>query len=297
MKLALVYAVNNQRRELSLSILPMLSVVLLLIALLVAFLIFGLVQYRQLAHTNQQLLLQLQAPKPHSAAPPMTQLGQIALQQQLGGALEELMQQHRQLQLLSQEVGIKLPESHFDRVISMEPDFSKTISQQLEMLKNQFNLAQNQYAMVELAAKRHHLRDISFISGWPAWESGVWLSSPFGKRRDPFTGRYRYHEGVDIAGTEGVKIHSVAAGVVSWAGKRFGFGNMVEIEHGNGMVTRYAHTQKVLVQVGDVVTKGETIALMGSTGRSTGPHVHFEVLHNGQHLNPLQYMERRVKKS
>ena len=125
-------------------------------------------------------------------------------------------------------------------------------------------------------------------SGRPILEG--WLSSGFGKRADPFTGKQEYHKGVDFAGKEGSDVISVGDGVVTWSGKRSGYGNLVEINHGNGYVTRYGHNKESLVTVGDTVRKGEEIALMGSTGRSTGPHVHFEVLRNGKPVNPSRYM-------
>ncbi len=119
---------------------------------------------------------------------------------------------------------------------------------------------------------------------------GGWMSSPFGKRTDPFTGKHAYHEGVDFAGKRGSEIVSVAGGVVTWSGKRYGYGNLVEINHGNGYVTRYGHNQANLVSVGDTVKQGQEIALMGSSGRSTGPHVHFEVLKNGKPVDPERYV-------
>jgi murein DD-endopeptidase MepM/ murein hydrolase activator NlpD len=126
-------------------------------------------------------------------------------------------------------------------------------------------------------------------SGWPV--SGGFISSLFGYRADPFTGRGAFHEGIDFAGAEGSPVMAVAAGVVSYAGERSGYGNLVEVNHGNGYVTRYGHNSEVLVKVGDTVRKGQRLALMGSTGRSTGPHVHFEVLLNGDAVNPAQYVE------
>jgi murein DD-endopeptidase MepM/ murein hydrolase activator NlpD len=125
-------------------------------------------------------------------------------------------------------------------------------------------------------------------SGRPVTEG--WLSSGFGKRADPFTGKQEYHDGVDFAGKEGADVMSVGDGVVTWSGKRSGYGNLVEINHGNGYVTRYGHNKEQLVDVGDTVKKGQMIALMGSTGRSTGPHVHFEVLRNGKPVNPSRYI-------
>ncbi len=117
-----------------------------------------------------------------------------------------------------------------------------------------------------------------------------WMSSGFGARTDPFSGSREYHRGLDFAGREGTEIHAVAAGVVTWSGDRYTFGNMVEINHGNGYITRYAHNKKNLVKVGDVVERGQVIALMGSTGRSTAPHVHFEVIKNGRTVDPLRYI-------
>lgn len=117
-----------------------------------------------------------------------------------------------------------------------------------------------------------------------------WVSSYFGERTDPFTGRRAVHRGVDIAGREGSDILAVAAGVVTYAGKRYGYGNMVEISHGNGYITRYAHNRENLVKAGDVVEREQPIALLGSSGRSTGPHVHFEVLKNGREVDPINYI-------
>jgi murein DD-endopeptidase MepM/ murein hydrolase activator NlpD len=116
-----------------------------------------------------------------------------------------------------------------------------------------------------------------------------WLSSRYGKRNDPFTGKQDFHHGLDFAGKKGSEVVAVGDGVVNWAGERSGYGYLVEVNHGNGYVTRYGHNQKNLVKAGDTVKKGQQIALMGSTGRSTGPHVHFEVLRNGKTVNPARY--------
>jgi len=118
-----------------------------------------------------------------------------------------------------------------------------------------------------------------------------YISSYFGGRPDPFDGHESVHKGVDFAGTEGQQVLAVAAGVVTRAEAASGYGNLVEINHGNGFVTRYGHNQSLLVAVGDTVVRGQPVALMGSTGRSTGPHVHFEVLRNGTHINPLSFVD------
>jgi len=118
-----------------------------------------------------------------------------------------------------------------------------------------------------------------------------YISSYFGGRQDPFDGHEAWHRGVDFAGAMGEQVMSVAAGVVTRAEPASGYGNLIEINHGNGYVTRYGHNQRLLVAVGDTVVRGQPVALMGSTGRSTGPHVHFEVLRNGRQVNPLSFVE------
>jgi len=123
--------------------------------------------------------------------------------------------------------------------------------------------------------------------------AGGFISSYFGEREDPFSGEEAYHKGVDFAGTAGANVMAVAAGVVTWAGNRTGYGNLVEINHGDGYITRYAHNQRTLVSVGQTVKRGDPIALMGSTGRSTGPHVHFEVVRNGRQVDPLSFIGRK----
>ncbi len=117
-----------------------------------------------------------------------------------------------------------------------------------------------------------------------------WVSSLFGKRTDPMTGKMEFHDGIDYAGKSGSPILAVASGIVTWSGVRYGYGNMVEINHGNGYQTRYAHNKKNLVVVGQKVDKGQVVGLMGSSGRSTGTHVHFEVVNNGKAVNPKKYI-------
>jgi murein DD-endopeptidase MepM/ murein hydrolase activator NlpD len=135
------------------------------------------------------------------------------------------------------------------------------------------------------------LSDRAYPRGRPV-KSG-WLSSYFGKRSDPVSGKASWHKGVDFAGKRGDPVIAVSDGVVSYSGDRYGYGNLVEVRHGNGYVTRYGHNQENLVAVGDRVGQGQTIALIGSTGRSTGPHVHFEVHRNGQVVDPAKYIRSR----
>jgi murein DD-endopeptidase MepM/ murein hydrolase activator NlpD len=134
----------------------------------------------------------------------------------------------------------------------------------------------------------HHIEEQSELKGRPT-NSG-WLSSYYGVRKDPFNGLPAMHKGLDFAGKDGDAVVSTGAGLVTWAGERYGYGNLVEVNHGDGLTTRYGHNKLLNVKIGDVVTKGQTIALMGSTGRSTGPHVHYEVLRHGQQQDPLPYV-------
>ena len=117
-----------------------------------------------------------------------------------------------------------------------------------------------------------------------------WMSSGFGKRTDPFRGSKSFHRGLDFAGKRGSDVVAVASGIVTRAKKVAGYGNVVEIKHADGYSTLYGHNKENLVKEGEMVSKGQTIALLGSTGRSSGPHVHFEVHHNGKIVDPLRYV-------
>jgi murein DD-endopeptidase MepM/ murein hydrolase activator NlpD len=119
-----------------------------------------------------------------------------------------------------------------------------------------------------------------------------YISSYFGERMDPFNGEDAFHKGVDFASDRGADVLAVASGIVTWAGPREGYGNLVELNHGNGYVTRYAHAARTLVTVGDEVERGQAVAVVGSSGRSTGPHVHFEVLKDGRQIDPMAFVGR-----
>jgi murein DD-endopeptidase MepM/ murein hydrolase activator NlpD len=116
-------------------------------------------------------------------------------------------------------------------------------------------------------------------------------ASSFGRRVDPFTGQWAMHEGIDFLADHGSPIHAAAAGVVIFAGLHPQYGYVVDIDHGNDLVTRYAHTSKLFVREGDVLQRGRKIAEVGSTGRSTGPHLHFEVRYRGTAQNPAKFLE------
>ncbi len=130
-----------------------------------------------------------------------------------------------------------------------------------------------------------------FVAGKPL--KGGWIVSNFGQRPDPFTGKLAFHSGIDFTnGRPGSDINTVAAGVVVWSGPKSKYGLTVEVDHGKGFTTRYSHAEKLFVDVGEVVKKGQRIASVGSTGRSTGPHVHFEIYKNGRVVDPASYINR-----
>ena len=138
-------------------------------------------------------------------------------------------------------------------------------------------------ALQFLMANRQLESDLT-PAGWPVRKG--WISSRFGERKDPFTGEREQHRGLDFAGTRGTEVLSVASGVVTWAANRTGYGKTVEIDHGNGYQTLYAHLSSVNVNCGQSVAQGQTIGFGGSTGNSTGPHLHFEIRYQGGFVNP-----------
>ena len=164
------------------------------------------------------------------------------------------------------------------------------INEVLDELAERIDSREQQLEVLDDLMSANKLSADTFVAGRPITKG--WMSSRYGKRTDPFTGRLAWHAGVDFAGKLGADIVAVASGVVTWSGPRYGYGKMVEINHGNGYKTRYAHCQDLNVALGDIVRKGDIIAQMGSSGRSTGPHVHFEVYKNGRTVDPAAYIHR-----
>jgi murein DD-endopeptidase MepM/ murein hydrolase activator NlpD len=165
-----------------------------------------------------------------------------------------------------------------------------TVSGLLDSLNGTIDDRGRQLAALEtLILSRELARQI--VPGGRPVESG-YISSFFGKRPDPFTGETTFHAGLDFAGAPGTQVLAAADGVVSFAGRDSGYGKMVEVTHGNGYVTRYAHNASLLVQPGQTVRRGDPLALMGSTGRSTGTHMHFEVLRDGRPVNPMSFVRQ-----
>lgn len=167
----------------------------------------------------------------------------------------------------------------------MEPD---ELTQAIDQLGFELETRENQLVVLENMVLNENLRKEVQPSGRPILKG--WISSYYGMRTHPISGRREMHKGIDFAGKLGGPVIAVAKGVVTYAGKRYGYGNVIDIAHGNGYTTRYAHNSRLLVSVGDTVEKGFQIAEIGSSGRSTGPHVHFEVLKNGREINPVRFI-------
>jgi murein DD-endopeptidase MepM/ murein hydrolase activator NlpD len=186
----------------------------------------------------------------------------------------------------SLSVGQGGPDELFGGSAYAPPSFIST----LDDLALRLDSREQQLEVLEQLLADRQLNDAEYLAGRPVLQG--YISSPFGRRTDPLNGRLSVHKGVDFAAKAGSDVVAVAAGVVTAASRRSGYGNTVEISHADGYVTLYAHNQSNLVQVGDLVQRGQVIAKVGSTGRSTGAHVHFEVSQNGRVVNPTSYIAR-----
>jgi murein DD-endopeptidase MepM/ murein hydrolase activator NlpD len=164
----------------------------------------------------------------------------------------------------------------------------KDFMERLEQVTQDIDNKEKELNILENLLIAEHFNLAITPSGKPA-DKG-WISSYFGRRKDPFTGKVRMHKGVDVAGKSGSNVLATADGIVIRVEKKSGYGKLLELDHGYGISTRYGHNKIITVKTGDVVKQGQVIASMGSTGRSTGPHVHYEVLKNGVQVNPHKYI-------
>lgn len=167
-------------------------------------------------------------------------------------------------------------------------DLPQSLDHGIDRLATRFDTQQAQLKALQDLLLDRKVSSKMRPAGMPV--SGGYISSYFGRRVDPINGHRSYHSGLDIAVPRGTEVHAVAEGIVTYAGVRSGYGNVVEIDHGDGYMTRYAHNSKLLVQPGEHVHVGDDIAKAGSTGHSTGPHVHFEVWYKGHVVNPMAYV-------
>lgn len=162
------------------------------------------------------------------------------------------------------------------------------LGQEIAVLSHALERRELELSQLEEIVLSEEMTATSRVQGRPV--TWGWMSSPFGHRVDPISGKNAWHAGVDFAGRQGSDVIAVASGIVTFAGERHGYGMLVEISHSNGYMTRYGHHESLHVTAGDVVKKGAVIGTMGSSGRSTGPHVHFEVLKNGHVVDPTRYV-------
>jgi len=202
---------------------------------------------------------------------------------------------------LTRMAGIDQREFNFDAIVAQggpenvaATNVQPTLSDSLIALTKDIDRQQERLAALESLMLDKKLNAQVMPSGWPA--EGGWVSSGFGVRADPFTGHQAHHEGVDIAARLNSPIHAAGDGVVSFAGDKQRYGLTVEITHASGLTTRYAHTAELMVKVGDKVQRGRVIARVGSSGRSTGPHVHFEVIKNGHAVDPRGYISQPARR-
>ncbi len=304
----IIFLTKNRRAARSLTLghgrsMLLVGMVLILLPVLALLAGYGLGQYR----AERQLLPREWAAEMQRQREEIQQLASKARQDMNGLAvrLGQLQAQAVRLNALGQrlvELG-RLDKDEFDfttlpaqggpaaatqdgRPIE-PPDFLRA----LEALAAELSDRERKLQAMEAIFMNRGLQEAVLPAGRPIRKG--WISSHYGMRTDPFTGLREFHKGMDFAGKMGSEVIAVASGVVTWAGDRYGYGRLVEINHGSGYVTRYGHNKELRVKVGDVVEKGQVIALMGSSGRSTGPHVHFEVHYKGKPVNPARYLTRR----
>ncbi|CAM4355760.1 M23 family metallopeptidase [Kerstersia similis] len=174
---------------------------------------------------------------------------------------------------------------------------AEDIGRLLDELQRKLEEQSGMYTVLDAALTRQGADMARMPTRQPLAEKYPYLSSSYGWRRNPVTGRMSMHEGLDFAAPSGTPIVAASGGVVVESGYHSAYGNMVEIDHGDGLITRYAHARKLLVKNGDLVAPGQQIAEVGSTGRSTGPHLHFEVRMAGQALDPKLFLAANASQS
>ena len=203
-------------------------------------------------------------------------------------ALGERLAQIGQLSLDEFDFSTPAPVGGPEEYESLGPAGAVELRDAIDALAVKLRRQASQLDALQFLMVNRQLENDLTPSGWPVRKG--WISSRYGERNDPFTGERVQHNGLDFAGTRGTDVLSVASGVVIWAANRASYGKTVEIDHGNGYRTRYAHNESLAVSAGDHVTAGQVIARMGSTGRASAPHVHFEVLKNGATINPSGFV-------
>ena len=188
--------------------------------------------------------------------------------------------------------GPSVDPSYFSEGLVLSPD-SKTersFRKQVLQLSQEIESREHQLAILEQVFFHKKQLQAASLYGRPVHKG--WVSSAYGMRTDPITGKRAWHNGIDIASTLGSPVMAIAAGVVTFAGEKSGYGKMIEINHGDGVTTRYGHHDTLKAATGDIVRKGQIIGEMGSSGRSTGPHVHYEIFKKGRSVDPSVFVHR-----
>lgn len=239
-------------------------------------------QREELGQVRSDAQRQLQAFSAHIAA----LQARLTRLDALGERLTELAELDASEFDFSLDVGLGGPEFPLEGDAYAPPPFMQV----LDELAWRLDSREAQLDVLEQVLAERRLEAATELSGRPVLRG--YMSSPFGRRVDPLTGRQSIHKGVDFAAKAGSDVVAVAAGVVTWSGRKAGYGHTVEIGHADGYVTLYAHNQSNLVKVGDLVQRGQTIATVGRSGRSTGYHVHFEVTKDGRQVNPASFIAR-----
>ena len=242
---------------------------------------------------QRQELMVLRAETEQKLVGMMLKLGEMQSELQRLNALGERLAVESDLNVEEFRFGLGVPiggPTH--DIVLPQVKSSQDVLLKIDAMMSQLKDKSSQLDALESVLMQHHISTERYISGRPI-KSG-WLSSYYGMRKDPFSGLPAMHKGLDFAGSEGSPVIATGAGMVTWAGPRYGYGQLVEVDHGGGLVTRYGHSKSIHVKIGDVVTKGQRIADMGNTGRSTGPHVHYEVLQNGVQMDPLKFLNRKA---
>lgn len=246
-------------------------------------------QWKEDITAHQQRLQQARDESRAEVSALTTQAGMLQAQVQridvLGSVLIEMAGLEPEEFSFAPESGIGGPSP-----VTQPPDSKNLqIESEFERIQSSLEARERQLEVIRDAMVNEKVEQETVPQGRPVKYS--WVSSLFGKRRDPFTGLPEKHQGVDFAGQSGSNVMAVAGGIVTRARRNGSYGNLVEIDHGNGYMSRYAHNKVVLVKAGEVVKRGHVIAKLGNTGRSTGPHVHFEVLKDGVQIDPMKFVK------
>lgn len=256
---------------------------------------YGSSQAQQVIDT--QVDLQSFRVSPAFKPQPDNQLDALALR--LGQLQSQLLRLNVIGQRVIEELDIGQDEFEFSQLPAMggsnvnlfeEPQSYDEILQQVATFSIQIHDQELQLQTFNELLTTREIEKETIPTGRPVKKG--WLTSSYGWRADPFSGKRTFHSGVDFAAKQGAEVVAVASGLIIWASRDGGYGKMIAIDHGDGYVTRYAHNKKLTVVAGERVEKGDIIAHMGSTGHSTGTHVHFEVLRNGKKINPMKFIRK-----